>query len=526
MRRQIVLLLLILCLVPVCGAQMKKAHPVRTISVDYQQVKGPLNDFFRQCVGAGRANEGLRADWQQQLSETKRDCGFKRIRFHGIFHDDMGVYQEDENGTPHYNWQYTDALYDYLVKIDVKPFVELSFMPEQLKTGDKTVFWWHSNVTPPKDYDKWGKLIENFARHLKERYGEDEVASWYFEVWNEPNHPAFFSGKMDDYFKMYKYASMGLRAASPRFKVGGPATAGCGWIPELTNFCKENNLPLDFISTHQYGVKGFLDETGKKQLVMPLNADGLPNSIGSVVKKSNSSISGPQREVHFTEWSSSYSSRDRVHDTYQNAAIILNALRKVDPAPTSMSYWTFSDIFEELGVASTPFHGGFGLMNMQGIKKPTYFAYKFLNELGSNELKNSDRDSWICSNKDGDIEALFWNLTMLDQKKVPNQIFYKQELPPTQSFQTQLHIINLPTGTYVKELYRIGYKQNDAYTAYLNMGSPEQLTLTQVKTLKELSNGAPVSKETISIANGIYDETFVVRENDVYFVKLKKISDH
>jgi xylan 1,4-beta-xylosidase len=250
----------------------------------------------------------------------------------------------------------------------------------------------------------------------------------------------------------------------------------------------------------------------------------LPNAISSVVKNSSTSADGLPREVHFTEWSTSYSSRDRIHDTYQNATLILNALRKVNPAPNSMSYWTFSDIFEELGVAETPFHGGFGLMNMQGIKKPTYFAYKYLNELGRNELANTDSDSWVCSNNQGDVEALFWNVTALDQHRQPNSVFYKREIAPTRAFPTKLHIANLPSGVYQKELYRIGYKQNDAYTAYLAMGSPEQLTRAQVRVLKDLTNGAPVSTEVVTVKDGTYEEHFTVRENDVFFVKLRKIS--
>jgi xylan 1,4-beta-xylosidase len=504
------------------GAHAKKTEsPIRTISVDYQQVKGPLNDFFRQCVGAGRAGEGLRADWQQQLLEIKKDCNFQRIRFHALFHDEMGVYREEADG-PHYNWQYIDMLYDYLIKIGVKPFVELAFMPEQMSSSNKTIFWWKGNVTPPKDYNKWEQLVKNFALHLKERYGEQEVATWYFEVWNEPNLDGFFKGTQQDYFKLYQHSASGIKAASPRFRIGGPATAGCAWIPELMNFCKTNKVPLDFITTHHYGVDGYLDEHGVFQLVMPNNADGYPNAVSQTVSQTKNS-SYPNIEIHFTEWSSSYSPRDPIHDTYQNATIVLNALRKVNPAPESMSYWTFTDIFEEPGTVNTPFHGGFGLMNIQGIKKPTYFAYKFLNELGHNELKNSDKDSWICSNDSGEVEALFWNLTMLDQQKTPNQIFYKRNLPPVKSYRTRLYIANLPSGEYMKEVYRIGYRQNDAYTAYLDMKAPDQLTLSQVKSLKEISNGAPVSKEIVLIENGIYDETFIVRENDVFFVKMKKI---
>jgi xylan 1,4-beta-xylosidase len=167
----------------------------RIISVDFQMEKGPMNTMFKECIGAGRANEGLRADWQQQLRLTKQECGFKYIRMHGLLTDDMGVYQEDQKGNPKYNFQYIDVLYDFLLEIGMKPFVELGFMPSALASGDQTIFWWKGNVSPPKDYQKWEDLIRNLVEHFTERYGADEVKTWYFEVWNEPNlSPGFWTG--------------------------------------------------------------------------------------------------------------------------------------------------------------------------------------------------------------------------------------------------------------------------------------------------------------------------------------------
>src|SRR5262249_20065442 len=163
----------------------------RLISADLQQTNGPLNTMFKFCVGAGRANEGLRADWQRQLAYAHRECGFNHIRMHGLFTDDMGVYREDSHGNPEYNWPYIDELYECIQRIGMKPFVELGFMPNALASGSKTIFWWKGNVTPPKDLTKWANFIRAFVEHEKERYGDREVSTWYFEVWNEPNLDGF-----------------------------------------------------------------------------------------------------------------------------------------------------------------------------------------------------------------------------------------------------------------------------------------------------------------------------------------------
>src|SRR5690348_81418 len=206
---------------------------VRVISADLQQTNGTLNTMFKRCVGAGRANEGLRADWQRQLTYAHRECGFQYIRMHGLLTDDMGVYRENK-GKPEYNWQYIDELFDFLHSIGMKPFVELGFMPNALASGSKTIFWWRGNVTPPRDMAKWADLIRAFVLHEQERYGKAEVRTWYFEVWNEPNlKDGFWTGTQQQYFDLYAATARALKSVSPDYKVGGPATAGCGWVPEF-----------------------------------------------------------------------------------------------------------------------------------------------------------------------------------------------------------------------------------------------------------------------------------------------------
>jgi xylan 1,4-beta-xylosidase len=264
------------------SAATTNALPERMVFADLQQTNGPLNTMFKFCVGAGRANEGLRADWQRQLACAHRECGFQYIRMHGLFCDDMGVYREDGHGHPEYNWQYIDELYDFLHSIGMKPFVELGFMPGGLASGSKTIFWWKGNVTPPRDTNQWADFIRAFVVHEQERYGDAEVRTWYFEVWNEPNlTDGFWAGTQQQYFDLYAATARAVKSVSPDYKVGGPATAGCGWITEFLHFCDTNHAPVDFISTHTYGVEsGYLDETATHGTALSRN----PNSIFGEVK--------------------------------------------------------------------------------------------------------------------------------------------------------------------------------------------------------------------------------------------------
>ncbi|MGI4734726.1 MAG: GH39 family glycosyl hydrolase [Janthinobacterium lividum] len=498
------------------------AQPTRDIRLDASKVKGMLPRGFDLCVGAGRANEGLRADWQQQLALTQKECGFRYLRFHGLLHEDMGGYSEDRAGNAVYNWQYIDKLYDYLLSIKVKPFVELSFMPSALRSTDQTIFWWKANVSPPKSYPKWQAFITALVQHWEARYGRKELESWYFEVWNEPNYPAFFAGTQADYFKLYAATAQAVKAVSPTYRVGGPASSGTGWIDETLAYCAQNKVPLDFISTHDYGVtEGGLDEFGQGQQKL-----GDPNAIARHVAAVRAKIKAsayPQLELHFTEWSTSYSPRDPVHDAYQSAAYVLNTLKHTEQAATSMSYWTFTDIFEEAGPPPTPFHGGFGLLNLQGIKKPTYFAYKYLRELGATELQNTDPASWATKDARGNVQVLLWNFTPPALGAETNQGYFRREHPAAAAETVQLALKSLPPGTYRLDTYCVGYRQNDAYSAYLQLGRPTYLSPAQVSDLQGITRDAPASSKTIKIGLAGLTTPLRLRENDVVLVKITRL---
>jgi xylan 1,4-beta-xylosidase len=497
----------------------------RVITVDYTKSAGKLNTMFKECVGAGRANEGLRADWQQQLAYVKKECDFKYIRMHGLLTDDMAIYKEDNKGNAEYNYMYVDALYDYLLSIGIKPFVELGFMPSQLASGSKTIFWWRGNVTPPKDYGKWEALIKNLTAHFTERYGAEEVKTWYFEVWNEPNLDGFWAGTQDEYYKLYASAAKAIKSVNKDYKVGGPATAGAAWIPETLEFCKKNNVPIDFASTHSYGVnQGFLDEFGNSGTVLskdPMAVSG--DVINSRKQIQNSAF--PNIELHYTEWSSSYTPADPIHDSYHEAAYILEKLKQVGTTANSMSYWVFTDIFEEAGPRFTPFHGGFGLLNTQGINKPAFYSYQFLNKLGDTELTNTDTRSWAAKNSKGDVQLLFWDFTYTDGGEgVNNQQYYIRDLPAKAKGKTTVAVNGMPKGKYRMELYKVGYKANDAYATYMELGKPSQLTKKQLAEIKSKNDGKPFSTENVTIkADGAFSKEIDLRENDVILVNLVKL---
>ncbi|WP_404368745.1 beta-xylosidase [Sphingomonas sp. MMS24-J45] len=493
------------------------AAGARTISVDVRGESKPRDRMATMIVGADFPGTLSRPDSLEQLRIARRELGFRYIRFHNIFADQLGTYREI-GGRPVYDWRRIDALYDGLLRIGIKPFVELGFTPDAMKTSDQTIFYWKGNTSHPQP-DKWQHLVDAFVRHAIARYGITEVRSWYFEFWNEPNLAGFWEGAdQAAYFEFYARTARTIKAIDPALRVGGPSTAGAAWVPELLAYAAKHDVPVDFISTHTYGVEGgFLDEKGEGD--NKLSRD--PDAVVAEVRRVRAQIDAagrPGLPLFFTEWSTSYNPRDPIHDDYMSAAYILSKLRRSEGLAQGMSYWTYSDLFEEPGPQTKPFEGGFGLMSPQGVRKASWFAFKYLNELGDRELATGDAQS-IAAVKGKSVQLLAWRAVLPDQP-VSNRPFFTKVRPAAESAPLDIRIAGLKPGSYRVRIRTTGFRQNDAYTAYLEMGRPPRLSRAQLERLKALSSDAAATRTVRVGRDGQARITLPLRDQDVMLVEV------
>jgi len=502
-----------------CHVEAQERAPVRSLVVDLNQTAAPVDRFFDLSVGSDYPGTLLREDSLAQLKMTTDELGFRYIRFHAIFHDALRTVKV-ENGETVYDWTKIDQLYDALLARHIKPFVELGFTPAALATSQNSIFFWHGNTSHPKP-EGWRDLIDAFIRHIEARYGRDEVRTWFFEVWNEPNLSGFFEGAdQKAYFELYDLTAKTIKAVDPLLKVGGPSTAGAAWIPDFLAHVKQSGAPVDFVTTHTYGVLGgFLDQYGHDDTKL----DPSPDAILGDARRVRQQISDspfPRLPVYFTEWSTSYTPRDSVHDSYVSAAYILAKLKGTQGLLQGMSYWTYTDLFEEPGPPTAPFQGGFGLLNPQGIPKPAYFAYKYLHALDGDSLPTSDSQAMLSA-KEGSFTGVIWDFEQPDQQ-VSNRSFYTKAVPAHPVAPVKLQMTHLmPASSYRLRVYRTGYHANDAYTAYLEMGSPNQLTSEQTATLNNLTRDLPETNTTIdSRKDGTAEIVIPMNSNDIVLVKL------
>ena len=504
---------------PACAQRPQGS--AREIIVNVNDTRGPVDHFFDLSVGSDYPGTLIRDDSQTQLRVVTGELGFRYIRFHAIFHDVLGTVSV-ENGKTLYDWTKIDQLYDDLLARHIKPFVELGFTPQALATSNNSIFYWHGDTSHPKP-DGWRDLVAAFSRHIEQRYGKSEVRTWFFEVWNEPNLSGFWEGgDQKAYFDLYDLTAKTIKSIDPELRVGGPATAGAAWVPEFLAHVKQSGAPVDFVSTHTYGVQGgFLDENGKSDTKL----DPSPDAIVGDVRRVRDEISAspfPTLPLYFTEWSTSYTPRDSVHDSYISAPYILTKLKACEGLVQAMSYWTYTDLFEEPGPPTAPFQGGFGLLNPEGIRKPAYFAYKYLHALDGKSVFTSDPQAMV-SMKYGSVTAVVWDFEQPDQK-VSNRPFFTRVVPNHPAAPAQLRLAHLaPSAAYRLRIYRTGYHANDAYTAYIEMGAPKQLSTEQIAHLNQLTRDFPEIDKVIQAGpSGSLAVPVQMNSNDIVLVKLER----
>ena len=440
---------------------------VESVVIDTSAPTHPLPHFWEHMFGSGRAVLSLRDSYRQDLREVKQVTGVEYVRFHALFHDEMGVYDEDAQQQSVYNFSYVDQAYDGLLANGVRPFVELSFMPKKLAASQILhAFWYKQNVAPPKDYVKWDDLITQLAKHLISRYGIDEVSQWYFEVWNEPNLD-FWGGdpRQATYFELYDHTARALKAVSPRLRVGGPATAQAAWADVFIRHCADNHVPVDFVSSHVYG-NDKAEDVFDTHEVIP--RDRMVCRAVSKVHEQIKASPMPDLPLFWSEFNASYMNEPEVTDTSYMGPWLADTIRQCDGLVNEMSYWTFSDVFEEQGVVKQPFYGGFGLIAAGGVPKPAYNAFRLLHQLGDQRLAVASESVLATRRKDGTLLVAAWNMAAPGAPGVPKDVQF----------------VFRQNGVSKVEVSRVDPTHGDIGNAYQAMGSPRYPTQAQIRQLR------------------------------------------
>ncbi|HEX3075480.1 MAG TPA: xylan 1,4-beta-xylosidase [Lachnospiraceae bacterium] len=470
-----------------------------------------FNNNATYCIGTGRMNLALRHEYHNQLKKVQEDINFSHIRGHGLFCDDMAIYHTyEENGEEkvEYNFTYVDLVFDDYQSMGLKPFVELGFMPEKLASGSQTVFYWKGNVTPPKDYTKWSNLVKATINHWIERYGREEVVTWPFEVWNEPNLPGFWKdADMDEYFKLYEVSSRAVKECDPRIRVGGPAICGVDderWLRSFLEYCARSKAPVDFVTRHAYATEA-PDNCGHYAYQSLRTVDVFMGELKESRRIIDSFPEFKGMEMHITEFNTSYTPLNPIHDTNLNAAYVARLLSEMGDTCASYSYWTFGDVFEEAGVAFTPFSGCFGLLSNGMVPKPTYWTFAFFRNLVGDAIARNEH-LVMTNDRKGKIQGVAWNPVESEEGKA-----------------VSLNLsVELDNGEYMLLTKLVDESTCNPLKTWIDMGSPAYPTKEQLELLKE-SAQPQVRTERFEVTQNSKEIDLQLSSNAVCYFELIRI---
>lgn len=459
------------------------AASAERIEIDLRAPGKPFPHFWERMFGSGRAILALREDYRRDLRTVKNATDFQYVRFHDILDDSIGVYDEDAKGNPVYNFSYVDQIYDGLLEIGVRPFVELSFMPRKLSASPPVLhpFWYKPIVSPPKDWDRWGDLVYNFTKHLVDRYGIEEVSQWYFEVWNEPNLD-FWAGdpKQSTYFELYDHAARAIKRVDPRLRVGGPATAQAAWVDRFIQHCVQANVPVDFVSTHVYGNDRSQDVFGTSEQI-PRD-----RMVCRAVKKVYDQVKAsprPDLPIEWSEYNASYMNEPAVTDSVFMGPWLADTIRQCDGMVDSLSYWTFSDVFDEQGVIKQPFYGGFGLIAAGDVPKPAFNSFALLHHLGDERIPAASDSLLVTRKKDGSLVLALWNYAPPGEKGHTKEV--------------SLHFTGM-SGKHHASIQHADTGYGLVQAAYEAMGKPRYLTRDQIAKLQQAAQLPPAEQRVFT----------------------------
>jgi xylan 1,4-beta-xylosidase len=428
-----------------------------SIIVDAQSSATPLPHFWEHMFGSCHASTTLCEDWRKDLRALKEIVDVKYVRFHGIFERQVGIYVgADAAGRLRLNFTRADLIYDGILEIGVRPFVEVGFMPNEMASRPTLhSFWYQPNVAPPRDPDQWHELIYKFAQHLVERYGADEVAEWYFEVWNEPNLD-FWTGdpQEESYYGLYDITATALKEASRRLRVGGPATAQAAWVNRFIQHCVEKNAPVDFVSTHVYPNDTAMNVFGTEENIS--QSEMVARAVRKVHRQVKASPR-PDLPIIFSEYNAGFD--PGILDSPYVGAWLANNIRLCAGGFVSeMSYWTFTEaFFEERGPSKSVFENGFGLVATGCIPKASFNAFKILHYLGDEQLALDSATALLTRHsRDGRLVLAVWNYVLPGETGSPKSLNIHLTGFPRDPQHARAHLVDDDHGSPFKTWKAIG----------------------------------------------------------------------
>jgi len=459
----------------------------------------PFRHTWQDVINVDQFRWFVRRDLQDQLVLAREELGAKHVRAVGMFDDEMRAFCPSPESfmgyapkDPRTNWQIVDYAIDSLLDRGLNPMFTTSFVPSAMASGPVTVFTTKGHTSPPKDWKQWDRFIREAVTHAIERYSPEVVRQWYFEAWNEPNlNGWFWGGDQADFFKFWQVTYEAIKGVDASLRVGGPSSAKAEWLEELVDFGKARGCVPDYLISHVYNndssmgapLAPFAGPQEDKASNSPNFSIGVMRGVRALVDRI-----GFKGELHWNEWGRSFHGIDPRREDSNEAAFVVRLLDRVSQDADVFSYWCISDIYDQVGYGREAFHGGYGLLNLQGLRKPAYHGFHLLAQLGTQRVPLAtpppdDLTSAIVTSSPDRYHVLAYAYQHADQ-------------PSREPIAVS---VELPADAGSVTLRRVDSRENNVITQWRELGSPAYLSRAQTRDLAAVNALRPAARNAVRI---------------------------
>lgn len=479
------------------------------VTCDASKVISQLQHTWKNLMNVGSAADLLTESVRDEIRRMQKEVGFRYIRLTGVFSDELRFYSETKEGKAVYSFAYLDEIFDFLKSVGLKPLIQLSFMPRQM-AKDSSRYFLNYLVSEPKELKLWEDAVAVFTRHLISRYGLNEVRSWLFCPWHQPDTIQMYGFRDTDiFFAFYKASYDSVKKCDGAISFGLPPTFYIlqkdytNWYLSFLDKCSEQNCNPDFMCFDYYDtVQSTVQGSGHDMFgfvgSMSLRdaPDGLSEFVMQVRRENRSRKNIP---IYLAEWNTSPSQQDLLNDTcFKSCYLAKNLLENMDSLD-GFGYWSLTDRMGEAPLPAELFFGGLGLFTANGIPKASYYVLTLMAKLG-NELI-SRGDGWFMTKNEQGYQIVLYNYRHFSQLYASGEsfdmTFYERYTPfaPEQSMDFHIHISGMENGSYTVRETAISRRHGSAFDEWLNMGGIELQGNEEIECLR-MHSAPHISKYT------------------------------
>ncbi len=472
--------------------QQKQNH---VIEPDWRAKPAPLRHSWKRIANIDQFRWLSRADVLEHLKMARDEFGITHVRAAGMYSPEMRVWErklshwKQRNAQPCPNWQYVDLNLESLLQLGLKPVYTTCFTPRGMTTGTKTCWPDGNPVSMPDDLDEWSRFVADGVSHHIKRYGAEEVGSWLFECWNEPNLAGFFDGTREDFFRLWSATWRAVKSVDSTLRLGGPSTARGEWIGEFLDFCDLDGTPPDYLITHIYNNDSESEPLSPFDGPASARVKDSPDFAAGVIRGTRRMLDerGWKGEVHWNEWGRSWFPYDLRKETALEPAFIVKTMCEVSQEADEFAFWCLSDIYDQCGRQSSEFDGNYGMLSLHGLRKQSWFAHQLLGMLGKMRVPvvgQSESFGALATWCEGKPAVIFW-------------AFPKHPEEPTSEIQIEVGWTN-----HAATLYRLDESENNVILDWKRAGSPAYPNPAEIQALRKSNTLTPAAASELARCPG------------------------